>query len=484
MPQNKLIHNTIYNILKTFSTILFPLITFPYITRVLQPDNVGKIDFGNSIVSYFSLLATLGIKTYAIRECAKEKYNKEELGNIAGKILSINLLTTAIAYTLLVLLLVFYNKLYDYRTIIIIQSTVILFTTLGADWINVAMEDFKYITLRTIIFQIISLIAVIFFVKGPSDYIKYAIITVFSSSGANIANIFYRKKYCRINLTLKMDLKTHFLPIISLFAMLVAQQIFTMCDVTIIGLTLGDYNVGLYSVAMKVYTLANQVIASITWVVIPQLSIAYINDNIKDIERILTYVFKFTVTAGLPCVVIIFMLSPEITALIAGDAYIGAAVTLKILAGTLIVTFINNFLLNINVLAAKKDKIGTISCASAAIINIITNIIFIPRFGIEAAAVTTMLSQVIIALICFPYLDKRIHLGKIAKSIFQPLGGCLCISVIILLVKSLYSNAFYIVCISIGASVIVYFTVLLLLKQDLIINFCSVLLSKGKKNKK
>ena len=176
--------NTVYNIIKTASSILFPIITFPYISRVLQPDNIGKINFGSSIVGYISLLATLGVTTYAIRECSKVKNDREELGKLSGEILSINLFTTFIAYLVLAVLLLLYGKLRDYRLLILIQSMSVIFTTLGADWLNTAMEDFRYITIRSVAFQVISVILMFVFVREPDDYLKYAIITVLSSNGS------------------------------------------------------------------------------------------------------------------------------------------------------------------------------------------------------------------------------------------------------------------------------------------------------------
>lgn len=145
--------NTVYSIIKSCSSLLFPLVTFPYISRILLTDNVGKVNFGNSIISYFSLIASLGVTTYAIRECAKVKHNEKELEKVASQIISINICTTIISYIGLFILLLFAKPLASYRQLIIIQSTVILFTTLGADWLNTAMEDFKYITLRTVFFN-------------------------------------------------------------------------------------------------------------------------------------------------------------------------------------------------------------------------------------------------------------------------------------------------------------------------------------------
>ena len=260
MKEKSIKINAVLNVIKTISSIIFPLITFPYISRVLMPDNVGKVNFGSSFVSYFSLIASLGITTYAIRECSAKRKNKEKLSRTASQIFSINVITTIIAYVSMAIILLLFRNLDSYRTLIIIQSTAILFATLGCDWLNSAMEDFAFITVRTIAFQIISLVLMFAFVRKPSDYITYAAITVLSSSGANIINIFYRKKYCTVRFVRQMNLKRHFKPILLLFVMLLVQTIFNSADVTMLGLMKGDYEVGLYSIAVKITNLVCQLV--------------------------------------------------------------------------------------------------------------------------------------------------------------------------------------------------------------------------------
>ena len=272
MSEKSIKVNAILNVIKTISSIIFPLITFPYISRVLQPENIGKVNFGSSFVSYFSLIASLGITTYAIRECSAVRGDKKKLGEKVSQIFSINVCTTIIAYVLLGLSLIFFRKLDSYCTLIIIQSTVILFTTWGADWLNSAMEDFKFITIRSIGFQFISLILMFILVHQPEDYLKYAAITVLSSCGANITNILYRRKYCTVRFTKDMHWQEHFKPILLLFVMILAQTVFNNTDTTMLGLMKGDFEVGIYSTAHKMKNIIVQVVASLCWVVMPRMS--------------------------------------------------------------------------------------------------------------------------------------------------------------------------------------------------------------------
>ena len=293
MTQKSLKKNSIYSILKTGSSILFPLITFPYISRVLLTENVGKINFGLSIVSYFSLIASLGITTYAIRECSTVREDRKKLSDIASQIWSINIITTLFAYFALSITLLCYRKLDNYRILIIIQSISILANTLGADWLNSAMEDFRYITLRTVAFQFISLMLMLIYVQKPEDYMKYAVISLISSAGASITNVWYRRRYCRVRFTKDIDWKRHFAPIMYLFVMILAQTIFNSVDSTMLGLMHGDHEVGIYSAAHKINNIINQVVGSLLWVIMPRMSYYFAERKYDEINILLRKILGF-----------------------------------------------------------------------------------------------------------------------------------------------------------------------------------------------
>lgn len=472
--------NTVYSIIKSCSSVVFPLITFPYISRVLQAENVGKINFGNSIVSYFSLFASLGISTYAIRECAKVRQNKQELDQKASQILSINIITTILSYGGLFLILLLARPLEEYRTLIVIQSSIILFSTLGADWINMAMEDFKFITLRTFFFQLLSLILMFIFVREPDDYMIYAIISVISSSGANIVNILYRRKYCTMRFTWQMEVGIHMPPVLKLFATLLSQQIFCSADTTMLGLLRGDYEVGLYSTAVKIYNIINNLMSSITWVVMPKLSAAFLEKDYEEISELLSYALNFIATIGVPCVVGMGTLAPEIVEVIAGPEYLGAAIALRILSVTLAISLIWGFVMNIILLPSGMDGVCMKACMLSAVFNLVFNGIFIPRFGLAAAAITTACSQFVGLIVCLPHVDKKIHVNRWRNILAAPILGSCFILCFVIFVKNIIANLWIKTIISVGGSVILYFIIQLIMKNDIVISIKESIMKKLK----
>ncbi len=482
MPEKSIKVNSVLNIIKTISSIIFPLITFPYISRILQPENVGKVNFGSSFVSYFSLIASLGITTYAIRECSAVRGDKKDLGEKASQIFSINVCTTIVAYVLLVLSLVFFQKLDSYRALIIIQSTAILFATWGAEWLNSAMEDFKFITIRSIGFQFISLVLMFILVHKPEDYLKYAAITVLSSCGANITNILYRRRYCAVRFTKNIHWQEHFKPILLLFVMLLAQTVFNNTDTTMLGLMKGDFEVGIYSTAHKMKNIITQIVASLCWVVMPRMSYYFSEGDWDKINAMLKKVLSVMVTIGFPCVAGCVVLSSEIIQIVAGQQYSAASVPLVILMLSFIVdVFGGSFLGNMVCLPAKQEKEFMEACCFAAVVNVILNFIFIPFSGASAAAFTSGISAVVIFVWLFVKKDSRVRLNYIWEVCKGPLIGCLLIVLFCFVMKHLISSLLILTLVCILGSVFIYGLTQLIMKNDLVTETLSSIIRKIKR---
>ena len=479
MQQKSLKKNSILNVIKTLSSIVFPLITFPYVSRVLLPTNVGKVNFGSSFISYFSMIATLGITTYAIRECSMVRDDRDKLSKKSSEIFSINICTTIIAYLLLVITLIVFRKLDVYRSLIIIQSTSILFTTLGADWLNTAMEDFKYITLRTVFFQILSLFLMFIFVRQESDYLKYAAISVFSASGANIVNIFYRKRFCKVTFIRNMEWKKHFKPIILLFVMILAQTIFSSADVTMLGIMKGDYEVGIYSTAHKIENIISQVVSSLAWVVMPRISAYFAEKDYNKINDLLHKTLNLLMAIGIPSVVGAWMLSKEIVIIVGGDSFIGASIPLTILMFSFAFSLVGgSFLGNMVLLPSKNEKIYMIICCVTAVINVILNYLLIPKWGACGAAFTTAFSSFLIMIMLLIKKDKNIKLNYIKNAMLSPCVGSALIGIYCMIIGKFIESIMLKTVICVLGSVFVYGVVLIVLKNDIVFYVIDTLKNK------
>ena len=478
MELHKTKENTVFNMVKSISGIIYPLITFPYISRVLLAENVGKVNFGNSVVSYFTLIASLGVTTYAVRECSRYRSDRDGLERVSSEIFSINIWSTLVAYCALAVTLFCARSLDNYRELIIIQSTTIVFTTLGADWLNTAMEDFKYITIRTVLMQVFSIMLMFIFVRKPDDYLKYAMISVVASSGANVANVFYRRRFCRTHFVLKCNLKKHLPSILVLFSLIITQTIYTTSDITILGLLKGDYQVGLYSTSVKVYNIINALVASVAWVVIPQLSVAYADDDYLKINELVKYSLNFIIVLGLPCLVGMNLIAREIIILIAGIEYVDAALSLRILSVSLLFSFLGGWIGNTMLLPARKENVCLWASVASAAVNIILNLLLIPLWGLYAAAMTTAFAEFVGFIIQLFFVSKKIKIEGIFKMLTGPVLGCVAIVGVGLLAKRYIVSDYLIAILTTIFGAVVYFVVLLITRNEFMLSFIKPIYQK------
>ena len=391
--------NALLNVAKTLLLVLFPLITFPYISRVLQVDNLGKINYAQSIVSYFGLLAALGISTYAVREGARLRNQKEKLIDFASEVFSFNLFTTAIAYITLLIIACSMAKFQQYTLLLFIESFTVIFTTIGVDWINVIYEDYLYITLRSLLLQVLVLVGMFVFVRTTQDYIIYAIITVAANGCISFLNLWHARQYCPFKITFHIHWRKHIGPTLVLFSNTLAVSIYLNADTTMLGWMVGAYYVGLYVVAVKIYSLIRQLIASMYNVLVARMSLYHAENQLDEFKHLLNTVLNIVILFSIPATVGLCLTSTEIIRLISGENYIFASSALRILAFAFFFAILGGILASCVNLPLRREKFNLVATSISALLNILLNLWLIPIFKHNAAAFTTLLSEVTVSMI-------------------------------------------------------------------------------------
>lgn len=425
-PLPSLTRNALLNSMRTVSSLLFPLITFPYVSRILGAANIGKINYSQSIVSYFALFAGLGITQYAIREGAKIKRDPERLTRFAQQIFTINLISSGIAYVAFFITVAVIPSLHAYMVLLLIQCLTIGFTTLGVEWLYSIFEDYLYISVRTIMVQLVSLILMFALVHKPSDYIIYAAISVFATSAANIWGFFYSRRYARLGIARTLAIRTHFSPIMTLFMNNVATAIYSNAGTTFVGAMLGDVQVGLYSVAMKIYVITRQAINALTGVSLPRLSYLSANDP-KAYIQLLNKLFNAVIVVCIPVAVLVYALSRPMVLIISGPKYINAVPMLEIIAFALAFTAPGVFLMNGILIPLRKEKKVVISTASGAAINIAIYICCIRPFGVLAACYSIVIAEMTVFAIALAFSWEQVRQLSLTKSLIHAGLGCILI---------------------------------------------------------
>lgn len=324
MKQGSVKVNFIMNALLTMSSILFPLITFPYVSRILMPDGMGKISFATSIVSYFNLFAQLGIPIYGVRACAKVRDKKIELSRITHEIFFINMLMSLFSFMVLVFTIFFVPRFQEEKVLYLIIGTTIFFNTIGMEWFYRALEKYTYITIRSLIFKVIALVAMFLLIQTKEDYVIYGGITVFASCMSNICNIVNIHKYIYVKPVGGYNFGRHIKAVIVFFAMSCATTIYTNLDTVMLGFMTSDAEVGYYNAAVKIKTVLVSVITSLGTVLLPRLSYYIENEMTLEFSRLTKKSINYIFCTAIPLVVFFIFFSENAILFLAGANYLNA----------------------------------------------------------------------------------------------------------------------------------------------------------------
>lgn len=469
MKKKSLKLNAFLNSLRSLLSVIFPLITFPYVSRVLSVNGIGKYNFSSSIVSYFTLIAALGISTYAVREGAKYRDNKLKMDQFANEVFTINVFSAIIAYALLFLCLIIFTRLHSYLACILIYSIQIGFSVISVDWLFTIYEDFAYITIRSIVFQILSVILLFVFVRHSNDYLNYAAITVFSAVGSNILNFFRAEREHRIRLIFHFNWKKHMGPIMILFAANVASLIYVSSDITLLGLMKNNYIVGIYSISSRVYAIVKNVLSAMLLVTVPRLAMLYGKRRFSKYKNLLERLTNLLVLLTLPAMIGLIMLSKQVILIIAGNHFLRSIISLRILTIAYIFAILAWILSDCVLIPAKREKCVLYSMTISAILNIVFNILFIPFLAENAAALSTVLSELSMFITNYYFAKDIVKDVFISKKLFNTfitsLIGCIGIALICMIVNNVFHSLIVTTILSILLSVVVYGLILIAFKN-------------------
>lgn len=407
--------NAIYSGVRTIALMLFPLITYPYAARVLMAENLGKIDFSVSFVSYFLLIAALGINTYATREGAGLRDDQDRLNEFSSQVFTINMVSTLVSYAALALFVVFWPHLHGYLALIAIQSLTILGTTMGVEWVFSLEEDYGYITMRTILVQLVSTILMFLLVRDSSDYIVYAAIMAFATVGGNVFNWFRARRYTRIRLTWNFDYKRHLVPMLVLFGNAIAVTIYVNIDISLLNVMRGDYEVGIYGLSVKVYRMVKQLLVALVTVSLPRLSLYVAQGDADAYRKLLHNLAHGLMVVVAPALTLLFLMADDVVLIVGGEAYLAAVPSLCILCVAGLFAIAGNFFVNAILLPYGNERLALRSTVIGAIVNLVLNFVAIPLAGMVGAAITTVAAEASVVACAAWHARANIDLRLLAK---------------------------------------------------------------------
>lgn len=448
-------------------SLIFPLITFPYASRILLPEGLGKVNFALSVISYFAIISSLGIENYGIREAAKLRDDKIKLSQFSKEIFLINMISTVAAYILLFVAIVFVPKFQEYKTLLYVTSATILFTTLGMNWLYSAVEDYLYITVRSIVFQILSLVLLFILVKTKDDYVKYATISVISNVGSNILNFIHSRKYITFKTGLAFQIKKHIKPIFVLFAMAIAVKVYTVLDATMLGFMKGDFEVGIYTAATKINKIILSLVTAAMAVMLPRLSYYAKNKDKKKFNAFVYKGFDFLLLISIPCAIGLSILSEPIINLFCGNNYSDTVLPMRIMNPIVVIIGLSGFI-GIQIFMPLNKEIWTLySVLLGAIVNFSLNFILIPKYDVAGAAVATLVAETSVTVVQLILARNIIPLKNIFYLFFKYFANSIVMCIVVLLCVFFIKNQWLQLFMGVFAGIIVY-SILLLIERNTI----------------
>ena len=463
--------NALLNIILTLSNIIFPLITFPYVSRILNPEGIGVVSFFSSIGNYGVLIASLGISTYGIRAVASIREDKNKLSRIVQELAVINIIMSGLVTLLLLGMALVIKQLSKESSLLLITSLTILSSPLALNWLYSGIEEYAYITKRSLIFKVISLILIFLFVKKPADYVVYAGITLFSTLGSNILNVWHSRKFVYIKRYKNLEFKKHFKPMFYLFASLLAVNIYTNLDTVMLGFINGNEAVGYYSVASKVKWILLSLITSISAVLLPRLSFYISKKDTSKFNKMLKESSAVIFFIAIPLVAFFIVEAQNSIQLLGGEKYISATLSMQILMPILVISGFSNITGNQILIPMNRERYFMFAVSLGALVNLGLNLILMPKLGIIGASMATLFAELTQMTVQFIYSYKYLA-GNISKNNLRNVILATVIATIILIVvesRIVLATPFLSLFLAGSIFFSIYLGILLLLKEEVTI---------------
>jgi O-antigen/teichoic acid export membrane protein len=456
----------------TVSGILFPLIAFPYASRILWADGIGQVYFFLSLIEYIILLTSLGIPLYAIREIARVRDNQALMSKTATEILILHAVLSVAGYLTVFLLVCTVSRIQADIPLFLLLSASILFRTIGVEWFYNGVEDFKYITLRSIIVRTVSLIALFLFVKEKDDLFYYAAINVAGTVGNNIFNFFRLPKYVNLHSFRWKELHVwrHLKPASKIFALNLIISLYVSLDSIMLGFMKdGTAAVGYYTASTRISKTLVSLVGALGPVLLPRLSSLATRNSQEEFWSLADKSLRFIVAFSLPVTVGVFFMASPIIHLFCGSDFEPSVLTLQIMSPVILFISVSGLYCMQILYSMGKEKLAIFSASLGALVNLTLNFCLIPAYSQYGAGVATVIAELAV-IVCTVITGRKyipVHLF-FGKKIHYCIATLLII-VFLLLLKLFRMNEISYLITGTAVSAAVYYTYLMLVKDEIIL---------------
>lgn len=463
--------NYILNLINTGTQMLFPLITFPYVCRVIEADGIGQINFFQSIISYISLFTCLGIPMYAIREIARDRSDVVQMNRTAMEILLLHSMLTLVGYAIVAILCLTVPQIQVNIPLFLILSLTIFFTAIGCEWFYRGIEDFKYITIRGLIIKTVSVVLLFIFVKSKTDLLYYGCYTVFGVLGGNIFNFFRLRKYIhRENIIFsELHIKRHVKPVLKVFSFSVVTSIYLQLNTVLLGFLKNALAVGYFAAATKVMQMLLTMSACLGSVMMPRASHLIAENKEDEFNRLIQKSYDFTLAIALPMTIGLIFCAPSLITALCGVKFEHSILPSQIIAPIILMVAISN-VFGIQVLFPKgKINIVTLCCGIGAVADLILNLCLIPFFSYIGTSIAYLGAEVATTVSMYFIGRKYIPIIYFKKSHLTYALGCIVMAFALYGLSFLQLPTLTILLLQGCCGVLVYFIILCICKDEMLV---------------
>lgn len=465
------------NLLKVAAGMIFPLITFPYTSRILGPEGTGKVNFAFSLVAYFVLLASMGIPLYGIREVARVRDNPEELSALVQELLALHFLSTTISFVAFLLTIWLNHKVHIESILFLIVSASIPLSMLSMEWLYQGLEEYVYITLRGLFFAAVSVVALFLFVHHEGDYWINAVISVVASLGSSVLNFWNARSTIFAPRIRHWNLTRHLKPLSVVFALNFIISIYVNLDTVMLGFMSTARSVGFYASAMRLTKMLLAIVTSFGSVLLPRLAWYVANNKREEFDKVLRKSLGVVLLLCIPITAALMLLSREILLILAGARYLPSVHCVQITAPVILFIALTN-IFGIQVLyplGREKDVVCTVGLG--AIISAVLNFILIPRMAQFGAAWATFWAESAVLATQLVLVNRYYKILWPWKNIASYAVATTIMSAFLLGMRYLIpeSNLWLRLVLDVPIGIAIYFSLLLALREE----FVAEVLSKS-----
>lgn len=409
-----------YSIILTLSNYLFPLITYPYVSRVLGVEQIGFCAYVDSIINVVSLFAMMGVSYVGLRAIAQSRDSREEMSAIFSNLFTINLILCVITLLIFNVSLLFFDNIDMYKEYIYWGEFKIVINIFLIEWLYRGLENFKYITMRSIAIKIFYVVLIFLLVKTKDDMFAYYMLSIFMIAGNFIFNWIHKRNYIDFSLK-KLQLEKYLSKVFSMGIYTILTSVYATFNISMLGFLSNNTEVGYYNTSLKIFHILTSLLTAYSSVMLPRMSSLVLSRSKTEIQEMVDNIYKMVFVIVLPLVYFFLIFADESVFLMSGDEFMGSVSSLRVLMILLLPFSIDQILVLQLLMPYKKDKVILTNSVIASLAAIIAMLFLLPSRGAEGSAIVLLLSETIIMSSSMIFVYKKLDIHVPIKSLIYRL---------------------------------------------------------------